>query len=174
MLEEPPPAIPKKPVSLKPMLETNPEVTSSIKKGSEPIPPKPMDELVTYQMQPEEALRPSHRFYYGKDIPDIDKNQAKELWESVHDKVQELLSSINTPPPSKIHFNQPLEKGFENLPFHEKVPTRASTRSKHTLYTMSSYLGENKGHSTVLKIPSTRIELPKEWGMGNLLYPTPN
>ena len=33
---------------------------------------------------------------------------------------------------------------------------------------MPSYLGEYEGHSTVVKIPSTRRELPKERERGNL------
>ena len=56
-----------------------------------------MDEHVDYQMPPEEVLRPSHRFHSGEDVPEIDEHWAKEMWESVHTRVQELLSSMDTP-----------------------------------------------------------------------------
>ena len=93
------------------------------------------------------------------------------MWESVHKKAQELLSSMGTPPLSEVGFDQPGERELENLPFHEEVQTRASVRSKHTLHTMPSYLGEYEGHSTVLRIPSTRREPPKERDMGGTYMP---
>ena len=97
LLEGPPPAIPQGLISLKPTLETILEVTSTMEKGSEHVPPEPMDEPVDYQMSLETVFRPSHRFHSGDNVQEIDEKWAKEMWESVHTKVQELLSSRGAP-----------------------------------------------------------------------------
>ena len=82
MLEGPPPAIPQGPISLKPTLETIPEVTSTMEKGSEHVQLEPMDEPMDYQMPPQKVLRPSHRFHFGEeDVLEIDEKWAKEVWE---------------------------------------------------------------------------------------------
>ena len=156
MLEGPPPTIPRGPISLKSTLETILEVASTMEKSSEHVSPEPMDEPVDYQMPPEIVFRPDHRFHSRDDVLEVDEKWAKEMWESVHTKVQELLSSMGTPPLSEVDFGHPWEKGLENLSFQEDIKTRASARSKHTLHTMPSYLGEYEGHSIVVKIPSTR------------------
>ena len=156
------------PISVKYTLETIPEVSSSMEKGSGPVSPKQMDEPMTSQLPPKEVLRPDHRFQSTQDVPDTDEKSNKEMWESVHKKVEELLFSMGTPPLSEVDFGHHEENHLENLSFHKKVQTRSSTRSKHTLHTMPSYLGEYEGNSRIVKIPSTRRELPKERDMGNL------
>ena len=84
--EGPPLAITRGHVSLKPTLETIPEASSSMEKGSEPITLPPFDEDPLPELEP---AKPFMTADFGDEIPKVEEAMAREMWEVVKKHAEE-------------------------------------------------------------------------------------
>ena len=92
--EGPPPVITQKLDQFKPDLETIPEATSSIERGSTVEVQLPLEKEPLPVVEP--AL--SNETENWDKIPEIEERVAQEMWEAVHQHTEENLSSKGTPP----------------------------------------------------------------------------
>ena len=92
--EKPPPVITQKPNKFKPYLETIPEATSSIERGST------IEVQLPLEKEPLPLVEPaiSNETENWDKILEIEERIAQEMWEAVHQHTEENLSSKGTPP----------------------------------------------------------------------------
>ena len=82
--EEPPPAITRGPISLKPTLETILEASSSMEKGSELVTLPPFDEEPLPKL---EHAKPFTIADFGDEIPELEEAMAREMWEAIQTRM---------------------------------------------------------------------------------------
>lgn len=98
MLEGPPPAYKRQPASIKPRLDTIVEATSNAEKGSEIVSLPPFDDAPLDDKP--ESNKPNEGYTtadFGDEIPEFEETLAKEMWDAMHQQVDEQGSSIHSP-----------------------------------------------------------------------------
>ena len=133
-------------------METIPEASEL---GSEyqtlPIYPKPTPRVqFTINKRREESIAKSP---FNDDIPEVAEVTVQEMWDAIRRNVDKARSA-HSPPFSLVDFAkkrsiaEPTNQGKENEGSIDSFP------SKHTLLTMSSYLGDYEARLVVVKVPS--------------------
>ena len=170
LLEGPPPTYKRGPASAKPTLETIIEATPSVEKGSEAVSLPPVDDIpiVDTLENNDELTSLFTPVDQGDEIPEFEEALANEMWTAVQRKVNEQDDSPKSPPFSIVDFTSRRATDEDNLSLFEELQTAESARSKHTLKTMPSYLGESERHYQTIQVPSLRKNLLENTNTSNL------
>ena len=158
MLEGPPPAYKRRSASVRPRLDTIVEATSSVKKGSEivslpPIDDAPLDDKSLFN-------KPSGGYTtadFGDEIPEFKEALANEMWEAVHQHVNEQGSSIHTPPFSVVDFTGQQAAFEDNQSLRDESQTEFSANSLHRFKARMSTWGKSRNFTeTMTQTPQGR------------------
>ncbi|MCO5584477.1 hypothetical protein L7F22_038405 [Adiantum nelumboides] len=107
-------------------------------------------------------------FPSSEGVLDIDKHIGNEMWVAVHEQLNENVSSHALPPLTEVDFTHKGKEVLENLPLQDDSQTITSPRSKYTMKTLPSYLGEYQHCSQTLRVSSLPQVLSKERDIGTL------
>ena len=162
--EGPPPAITRGPISSKPTLETIPEASSSMEKGSEPVTLSPFDEEPLPELEPSKPFTTAD---FGDEIPEVEEAMTREMWEAVQKHADENESLNRSPPFSFMDLESRHDIEADHALQPEDARTMAST-SKVTIRTLPSYQGEYEGRSFTMLVPTMRKSLSRERDTTNL------
>lgn len=87
------------------------------------------------------------------EIPEIEETLAQDMWEAVRRIADEEIST-KSPPFSMIDFTGKVPREDEVPHYLDDNSSVNSVRSKHTMKTLPSYMGEYKPKSIILKAPA--------------------
>lgn len=152
MLEGPPPVYTRQPASVNPRLDTIVEATSSVEKGSEvvslpPFDEAPLDDKPTFT-KPGKGYTTAN---FGDEISEFEEALAKEMWDTVQKQVDELGSSIHSPPFSVVDFTSKHTVFDDHPSLRDESQTEVSKSSMHRFKAMISTWGKSRNFTETMK-----------------------
>ena len=155
MLEGPSPAYRKRSTLVKPRLDTIVEATSSVEKGSEIVSLPPFDDVpLDDKLVSNKPSRGYTTANFGDEIPEFKEALANEMWEAVHQHVDEQGSSIHTPPFSVVDFTGKRAAIEDHHSLRDGSQTEWSANSLHRFKARMSTWGKSKNFSeTITQAP---------------------